>query len=823
MPRPWMLAGTCLTAQATLSAGIAHGQGAPSPQIITGMPAGFADLNQTQRIVVDGYFGGVRIGQFEVDADPSSVRFAHPDRLAAAIPNIADSAAVAAALSGSLPSNARYLCNPSEAPCERPQPDIATIVYDTTRFRIDLYVHPRFLKIRANETDRFLRPFSETTSLVDTIGLAMAGGDGSPLSYNIRNRLLAGIGSGRLVSEASLASIRGLNVDTLAVQLDRPNIRHSAGLFYVPGPDLVGRRRILGIGTTSQFDTRADRQALNGNPLVVFLAQRSRVDIYVQGRLVSSRTFDAGNQQLDTSSLPDGSYPVEIRIQEAGGAARTEQRFFTKSAMLAPTGRTIFYANAGLLAVERDGSPLAIARIPLVTAGAAGRLGTHLAWEGAVMATDRKTLVQLGGTVLTSFLQARIAVLGSSARDIGMMAQISATGASPLSYNLDLRRLHSRDQQPLIPLDDYVATPFPLGSAEAQRLGVGASSYTQLIGNIAYHFGAAQIGASGYYRQDSGRELNYAFGPTLRWTLLQRGRMQLAFNGSYAETNRGRSIAFRLQVQLLGGRSSWSASAGAQTDGNGDGRSLGQVAEFSGSIQRSKVLGGDFSANASLQHGSAGDVLQATAEERSPVGYAALSLVDRLTGAGSGRQYGLTAQTSLGLGHGAVRFGAYDQNDGLLSIGVRGAVGDARFEVLVDDAPRGTIRAGQNLTLSVTPYRRYTVRVRAIGSQLVAIDMGNRTVDIYPGTFAPLEWKATSVLAMFGRLIDIDGKPIANADITADDAVAATDDNGYFQLQAAHDARIVVNRANGGTCSARLAARRSPKGYTPLGDILCAP
>ncbi|WP_163471554.1 TcfC E-set like domain-containing protein, partial [Escherichia coli] len=75
-----------------------------------------------------------------------------------------------------------------------------------------------------------------------------------------------------------------------------------------PGADLVGRRRILGVGVSSQFDTRADRMQLFGSPLVVFLGQRSRVDIYVEGRLVSSQSFEAGNQTLDTNSLPDGSY-----------------------------------------------------------------------------------------------------------------------------------------------------------------------------------------------------------------------------------------------------------------------------------------------------------------------------------------------------------------------------------------------------------------------------------------------------------------------------------------------------------------------------------
>jgi Mat/Ecp fimbriae outer membrane usher protein len=233
------------------------------------------------------------------------------------------------------------------------------------------------------------------------------------------------------------------------------------------------------------------------------------------------------------------------------------------------------------------------------------------------------------------------------------------------------------------------------------------------------------------------------------------------------------------------------------------------------------VLGGQFTGAATVQHSDASSVVQLAAEERGAAGFAGASLVERVGGQSAGLQYGLTAQTSIGIGHGEVRLGARDQNDGIITVGIHGPAHDARFQVIIDDAVRGEIGGNQHITVAVTPYRRYKVRIRPLGAQLVAFDTQDRTIDVYPGTFAPLDWKVNAVLAMFGRLVGHDGNPIANADIVADGAIAATDDHGYFQLQAPSDTKLTAHGGNGLTCTAKLDAQRSAKGYTPLGDVRC--
>ncbi|QNP45802.1 TcfC E-set like domain-containing protein [Sphingomonas sediminicola] len=91
----------------------------------------------------------------------------------------------------------------------------------------------------------------------------------------------------------------------------------------------------MGFGFATQFDTRADADSLEATPLIIFLGQPARVEILVDNRLVTSGSYEAGNNSVDTSNLPDGSYPLVLRIREASGAVREERRFFVKNAQIA--------------------------------------------------------------------------------------------------------------------------------------------------------------------------------------------------------------------------------------------------------------------------------------------------------------------------------------------------------------------------------------------------------------------------------------------------------------------------------------------------------
>ena len=794
----------------------------PAPAVTASMPADFADLDRKRLTVVDAYVGDRRIGQFAVEVDSASLRFVLPQAVAAAIPDLLDRTSVTTALTGALPPNAPPPCASSARPCDRPHPAIASIAFDPVRYRVDIHVNPRLLAVRDDGRAQFLASPSASLTAVDTVGFAIAGGSGQRPSYALRNRLVAGAGHARLIAEMATSSYRALDIDSLAAQLDRPGHRYIGGLFYAPGTDLVGRRRMVGLGVGSQFDTRLDRVALTGTPLILFLDQRARVDLYVQGRLIASQSLESGNQTLDTTSLPDGSYTIELHIHEASGAQRTEQRFFTKNAALAPVGHHLFHAEIGWLAAARDHMPVAIAPVPILNVGLAGRRGAHLAWDASGIVTDRKTLVEIGATIITQAMQGRVGLLASSTGDRGVAIQLNSTNAGWLAYGFDLRHVRSVDGRPLIPVEDE-SRWLPLAGVGAAPFLDRSADYIQATGNVSAYLRRTQWSLSAYYRRGSDGHASYAIGPALRWTILERDRIRLGGTGTYAATDRGNAVAFGLQFQLLGARSQIHAAIGAQSGGSTWSPGTEQAVEVGASLQRGTGSGGLVNANALLQHRGDATLVQAGADARGSAGYVAGTIVQRLRDGPDSRQYGLSAQTILGWGGGRLHLGAREQADSVIAVRLRGPNHTARFEVLVDEAVRGVLRPGERLAVAVQPYRRYAVRLRAIGDPLWTFDTRTRRIDMHPGDYRTLDWSARPVLAMFGRLVDPGGVPIRNGDVTTDDAVAATDDRGYFQIQAAGDASLTVHAANGATCTATLDAPDTTAPFAALGDVPCRP
>lgn len=804
-------------AAATSPPATRHAAGAAG--VVAGMPAEFATLAGDRQIVADFFFGGRLIGQFEIIAAAGTFRIAQPDRVLTAIPGIADRRAAGMLLAGTLDTNTRYLCTTPDAACERPTPDGLAAVFDQQRFRVDLYLNPRLLTVRSATADRYLKQSARGTTLVDTIGGAIVGGSDTPFIYNIRNRTVVGTGNVRLVSELLLSSGRGASINIAAAELDRPDLRYTAGVYYIPGGDLVGRTRILGAGIATQFDTRADRTVITGSPLIVFLGQRARVDLYSEDRLIASHVYEAGNQSLDTGALPDGAYPVEIRIQEANGATRTETRFFSKSAAIPPPGRTMFFVNAGLLVADRN-QFLTPTRLPLAVAGIARRAGAHLAWDLTATLTDRDRLAELGVSFITRPVQARVAVRGSTDGSYGITAQATSAGLGPIGYNFDVRHLHAGHRGSPTALLSGQLDQSSIGRMAVQPAAATAASATQLFANLSYRLGRAQFGASAYIQHDA--TTRYAIGPTLRWSILQRQRLQLSFDGSYAATNRGRTLALGLQLHVFGRRGSLNAAIGAQSDAI-DGR-IGALARIGGSIHHDDGLGGAMAAAADIQSGAAGVLVQANADARGPAGYGAASITQQIGGgSGSRTQFSLALQTAIAATGTALRIGARDQTDSIIDVRLNGRARDSRFEVLIDETPAGFVSPGQHLTIAVAPYRRHTVRLKPTGDALVSFDAQQRTVDLYPGGVADLAWRADRVVAMFGRLVQPGGAIVADADITTDGAIAASDDRGYFQIQAAHDAVLTVRRADGSRCRAVLAAAPSNNPYIAMGDVTCRP
>ncbi|MEI5688548.1 TcfC E-set like domain-containing protein [Sphingomonas kyungheensis] len=822
--------GWCALALALLGTAPAAARDAATdapPRLAVAAPAGFDGLLAPQAALVDVYLGGRAIGQARVHYRGDRISFDAVDALVALIPDVRDPAAVRAALAiPELPAHRALVCasDIDPADCRTPTPDVAGVVFDEARFRVDLFLHPRLLAVRPAAERRYLpRPPSQLT-LVDQIGGTIAG-SGGYRDYALLNRALLGYGPARLRSETSYSSRYGLLADTLAAELDTPGYRLSAGVQWAPGIDLTGRRRLVGVGVQSQIDTRLDRTVIVGSPLIVSLAMRSRVDVLRDGRLLTSRSYDAGNQAIDTSGLPDGAYEVVLRITGAGGAVRDERRFFTKNAAIPTVGAPIVFAYAGVLADDRNGRFVSPSRVAFYEAGIARRLDPHLALDATLIGTDRNAMVELGGYWLGRTAQLRGAALASVTGQFGVLVQASAAEAARFHYAIDLRRVWSRGDRPLVPLGARDDAALGLGTEPAARLASGG--FTQINATVNYALPRGQIALSGFYRDDRRTRASYGLGPSLTMPLIQRGGVQVTLRGDATVTNQAHAVYLGISLQRLRGTSAVSATAGLRGDGGAGVR--GRAAPVGGigaAWQTDRALGGTLALSGGVEREIDGTLARGHADWRGDAASLSADLAQPLAGSNGTTQYSLGFQTTAAVMRQGLAMQGRERNDSVILVALAGAApdggaDDAAFEVLVDNGARGIVRPGGTLAVSVPAYRQYAVRLRPTGAALMQIDGGARTVSVYPGTVARLAWRARTVMAMFGRLLWRDGSPVADAAIRAPGAIGSTDGAGYFQIETARDATLRIAAPDGRSCAMPVRATAGASGYAALGTLIC--
>lgn len=786
-----------------------------------GIPPGFTELARQRDVLVDIYFGGHKVGEARAVVRPGYVKFADPEKVLGLLPNVDPVTELSETLSKELPSNAALVCPEGIAQgCGTLSPEVAGIIYDEDHFRVDIFVNPKWLRLVRPDEDLYLPAPTAPLSLTSSAGLALSGSSERSPAFNLQNRTIIGFRNARIRSDASYASKLGFLMDTFVGEVDRPGMRYSAGLFWAPGLDLTGQRRIVGVGIGTQFDTRTDREAVSGTPVVLFLARPARVDILVDGRLVDSRGYEAGNNLLDTSSLPAGSYSLILRIREPGGAVREERRFFAKNGQIAPVGQPVYFAYVGMLANTKPGRPVSLSRDLYYQFGTARRVSNALALDLSVIGTSRKPILNAGAWIITSLGRLRLSGLVSTAGDRGALVQLGSGGTGRLNVNFDLRRIWSHDGKPLIPVSNYVDT-FDSQPLDGRQAGEG--SYTQLSGSIGYRFGAAYLAVIGSLRKDKGHPADYSIGPNLNWPIVNANGLQIALQAN-AEVTRDTTGGYvGVRMFFASGAYSVSSTVGRRSlSGNGD----------SGPTAARAV--GDTTAHFAYGDENGTDIALAgglTRELDSTTAHAEASLYSRFGSArgevlqdfegGRRTQYGLSLQTGAVANRDDFVLGGRNLEESGLVVSIDGSSRDAQFDILIDGQPRGRVRAGERLPLFLRPYHSYSVRLRPVDAASVWYDTAAREFTLYPGNVEHVRWHVESLLTVFGRAVREDGTPVADATVTSRRGISQSNSDGYFQIETSASDRLSFDGGNGKTCAVEIGGLDQELEYASIGKVVC--
>jgi hypothetical protein len=794
------------------------------PHIVVSEPEGFSNLTEEQAVLVDVFFGGLRIGEAQVVAVPGFVSFADPQAVVALLPELTNRSQVEAELGAHrLPAHSELACSQGSdrKQCGRLTPSTVGLIYDRQKFRIDIFLNPQLLSVPEVAREQYLAAPQGGVSLINALGLVVAGQSGTPQAYHsVFDQIVLAEGDKRLRADLSHATNVGFGADYLAFEWDRPGLRYSLGAMWAPGSEFTGRRKLIGAGIESQIDTRLDKDTMRGSAIVVYLGERARVDVLQSGRVINSAIYEAGNQKIDTANLPDGSYDIVLRIQEPGRQAREERRYFSKSRQIPSLGRTEFFGFAGTLVNQWGRESIAPSRHPYAQAGVSHRLSEHWALAGTVEATDEGASAELAATWLTPAAQVRAALLVDSQGTYGGILQLASAGNSRLNYNFDLRKIEQSTSA------ESVAFLFENEGASAVaggRFGFAfpVRGYSQLGGLVSYNFANVRLLGTAYFREGEEEDRRYSLGPAIEWDFLRRGQLTLAMRGEMVATDRGESAFAGISLRLLGARSSVSALSGARASSiSDDDHGEGAIAAIAGSWNQ-PFAGGELAVGAGLELAPRRTNASLSGDLNHPLGSISGDLVRAGGPAAASTQYSMGFHTTVAAGGGGIRVAGRSTTQSLIIARVEGARSGDRFDVLVNEQLAGQINGAGMLDLTLPSYRNYSVRIRPVGGELLAYDSSSRQVALYPGSVSRLEWAARPIIIKIGRLTFADGTPVGGASITGQGVWNETDPAGYFQIEVSEGADLTVSLADGTSYPLELPSIEANTEAVRVGTVIC--
>jgi hypothetical protein len=115
----------------------------------------------------------------------------------------------------------------------------------------------------------------------------------------------------------------------------------------------------------------------------------------------------------------------------------------------------------------------------------------------------------------------------------------------------------------------------------------------------------------------------------------------------------------------------------------------------------------------------------------------------------------------------------------------------------------------------------YDVRLRPVGGQIAGFDSSARAVTLYPGNLSRLEWEITPLFILFGRAIDAQSMPLADADLIGPHGIGRTDGQGYFQIEASSKDELRMTGRDAPGCTISIPSAQPVDGLVSAGDMMC--
>jgi len=813
-------------------------------------PPGFEALNDPQTTVLNVYYAGEALGTIEATFTPTWVQVTNPAQLVDRLKQVKDKPKIIAALSGQLMPHADLVCsNKRPMPvCSLPPLQNAAVVFDMNTYRLDVFVAPEYLTAAAPGSD-FLPSPTADKSFSDNLSLVAAGSTpGGPPNYNFVQQGALADGSKRINYQASYAQSNSSGngsgqwqIQQLNGEWDYKQYATRVGYIETVGDTFIGNQNILGASVGTSLNTlRQDKRNIYGSSLVVFLSLPSQVSIYKDNRLVGSGFYQAGQQTIDTTPLPVGSYPITLKIQDSLGGMREETHFYVKSTVIPPKDHPLYYANLGYLTGISGGSTNSATLLPqpsstlIYQLGLNKRIGENWGFNANSVGSVNTAYLSSGFFFLLPYYQLQLQpqVVVGSGRDYGV-ALTSSAAMGRLNLNLSARKLWAQDDTQTATTS---ATPSALvTTATGTVFDPLTQNQSQLSLGAGYSFGDTSLNFTSQWNKAASQPSSYSYGLNSRTIVHRFGRkgyIELDLSGSRSSTDPLLLVASVIW-HINGDKLNSTVSTGYQRDqgnpaNNGLSASAGTTWNNYDAAQRGISIGagisqipGQQTVNTNFEDLNRYLYATGQAQYSRPTG-------DDSSGGSSQAitQYSgnISSRLVWAQGEHPVFAGARSQSAGAV-VDIDSDLPGEDFQVLNNQQVVGIVKTNASTPIFLNSYQSYQLSIKPVSQGFFTYDERPREIILYPGNYQYMTWKARQKLIIFTKVLLPNHQPLPLARVEGSADFNYTDEQGYIQLEIFQDTRdLEFQQSADQRCQVKLPQNIEIKNsFAAIDSVVCVP
>jgi len=711
---------------------------------------------------------------------------------------------------------------------------VGNVRYDLSNFRIILGLDAEYLPAKDLKLDNRIGDPEDKFSLAQNFRGSSSGDTNDQFNSALNHRTVAAYGK-------YLARLDGTYVQDQDYVLYDGSAGGIVGPFEVnggyiqtPGQTFASTVDMLGVKLQTSDQLFINQDYIRGSRLQIFVPSRARVEFFRDGQLLSVQVLDFGLQEVDARAFPDGSYNIDIVINEDNGNVTRESRFYTKSGYLA-VGSTPILS----LAVGTGRDRLDILDVPVYQTGIRYRAFDALELNANAYGTDTVSVYQLGGLTVyrdiylaTSYSVSSHGKQGISGNLTGKLLGLTFSLGGSTTLNPDSRvddavpQSQERDE-------DFIRSR--IDDISRERTTASVSIFKQWASKFQLGVSLSQNKRAIDPFFDSLNRLTqvpnedrYAYGPRFEWRIVDSISTTLRLETFYLRSDQGDNLAARIGLRYrYDARWTVSSEGRGERVGSDHVDSMLTTAQFDNRTQQNRGTRATISNE--LRHDER-SVSPNQVTDQGRVEYTN----DYLRTDGFVRDVRATDinQTNLGLdaeaaflmsNEGKVSVSRPIREGAAIIVDLESKSTETKFNLLINGQNFEVIQAGRRTVVGMQPYRTYKVSIRPTQqSDLVNYDQTIFDVTLFPGNIVRKTWRVEKIVIVLGRLVDAAGKPLPRFRIRGTKDYVVTEEDGSFQADLTGLEELTVD-SRGVKCkvNAVLPENHENPYFVELGDVVC--